>query len=72
MMTPEQIKNWIEEGLPGSQVKVTGDGHHFEARVVSTMFQGKNVVEQHRLVYGALRDKIGSQIHALSLSTSVS
>lgn len=63
------IKNWIEAGLPGSVATVTGDGHHFEARVVSDEFEGKNTLAQHRMVYAALGDKMKAEIHALSLVT---
>ncbi len=70
MMQAEQIKQMIETGLPGSQVQVFGDdGQHFEAIVVSPAFVGKGMLEQHRLVYGALGDNMRSAIHALSMKT---
>lgn len=69
-MQAEQIKQMIEAGLPGSQVQVFGDdGQHFEAIVVSQAFVGKGMLEQHRLVYGALGDNMRSAIHALSMKT---
>ncbi len=69
-MQAEQIKQMIEAGLPGSQVQVFGDdGQHFEAIVVSPAFVGKGMLEQHRLVYGALGDNMRSAIHALSMKT---
>ncbi len=51
---PEQIKGWIEGGLPCEHVEVRGDGHHFEAVIVSPAFRGKSRVQQHQLVYAAL------------------
>lgn len=69
-MQAEQIKQMIEAGLPGSQVQVFGDdGQHFDAIVVSPAFVGKGMLEQHRLVYGALGDNMRSAIHALSMKT---
>ncbi len=69
MITNDDIKKWIEEGLPSAQVTVTGDGHHFEALVVCSAFAGKNMLEQHRMVYKTLGQKMGREIHALSLQT---
>lgn len=69
MVTPVDIKQWIEQGLIGAQAQVTGDGRHFEAVVVCPAFAGKNTLEQHRMVYDALGDKMREAIHALSLRT---
>lgn len=69
MVTPEQIKTWIEAGLPGSQAEVSGDGHHFEAVVVAEVFASQSKVQRHRLVYQALGARMQSEIHALSLQT---
>lgn len=71
MITPQQIKDLIEAGLPGAQARVSGDGHHFEAIVVSQAFQGKSRVQQHQLVYGTLGDRMREQIHALSIKTEL-
>ncbi len=68
-MTPEQIKQFIELGLPCEHVEVSGDGQHFEAVIVSTEFRGKNKVQQHQLVYRALGDRMREEIHALSMKT---
>jgi len=59
----------IEEGLAGSQVIVSGDGTHFEATVIYKDFAGKSMLEQHRLVYGALGNSMQGAIHALSIRT---
>ncbi len=68
-MDIEDIKKAIEDGLQGANVIVDGDGTHFAAVVVSEEFQGKSMVQQHQLVYKTLGDKVGADIHALSLKT---
>lgn len=69
-MQIETIKRLIEDGIPGAQVTVTGDGSHCEAIVVSEAFRGKNMVQQHQLVYGTLGGRMESgEIHALALKT---
>lgn len=70
MMTKEAIQALIQAGLPGAQVRVLGDdGQHFEAEVVCADFAGKTPVAQHRMVYAALGEKMGREIHALKLVT---
>jgi acid stress-induced BolA-like protein IbaG/YrbA len=69
MVDPQQIKGWIEAGLPCDHVEVRGDGHHFEAVIVSTAFAGKSRVQQHQLVYKALGERMRAEIHALSMQT---
>ena len=69
MIQPEQIKSVIENGLQCHHVQVAGDGHHFEAVIVSDQFRGKSKVQQHQLVYRALGDRMREEIHALSMRT---
>ena len=69
MMQPEQIKTWIQDGIECDFVEVKGDGHHFEAVIVSSAFRGKPRVQQHQLVYRALGDRMREEIHALSMRT---
>jgi len=69
MTTPETIKQYIEQGMPCEHVEVSGDGHHFEAVIVSSEFRGKNRVQQHQRVYQALGDRMKAEIHALSMQT---
>lgn len=69
MVTPEQIKQWIETALPGSRVEIDGDGRHFQALVLYAEFAGKTRVQQHQMVYDALGDRMKAEIHALSLRT---
>jgi acid stress-induced BolA-like protein IbaG/YrbA len=69
-MTPEIIKQLIEIRLPGADIKVESeDGTHFRAFIVSELFSGKSMLQQHRMVYEALGSKMGKDIHALSLKT---
>ncbi|MEK7321591.1 MAG: BolA/IbaG family iron-sulfur metabolism protein [Pseudomonadota bacterium] len=68
-MQCDYIQTMIEQGLPDSQVSVTGDGRHFEAVVINDAFAGKGLLEQHRMVYATLGDKMGGEIHALSMRT---
>lgn len=69
MVTPEQLKTWIESGFDAAQVAVEGDGHHFEATIVATEFEGKSRIQRHQLVYAALGDKMKAEVHALSMKT---
>ena len=69
MTTPDQLKNYIADGMACEHLEVTGDGHHFEAVIVSELFRGKNKVQQHQIVYKALGDRMREEIHALSMQT---
>lgn len=73
MLDPAQIQRRIAESLPGSEVEVrdlTGNGDHFEVRVVSPAFEGKSMLEQHQRVYAPLGDWLkAGELHALSLKT---
>ena len=68
-MQIEDITRLIKTGVPDSEVEVDGDGTHFTAIIVSDEFAGKNMVQQHQVVYKALGDKMGTDIHALSIQT---
>ena len=69
MVTPDQVKQYIEQGMACQHVECSGDGHHFEAVIVSELFRGKRKVQQHQIVYKALGDRIREEIHALSMQT---
>jgi len=73
MITPEQIKDFLGKSLPISVCEtqdLTGGGDHWQLIVVSPAFEGKGLLEQHRLVNEALKEPIGDQrIHALALKT---
>ena len=69
-MNPEDVQKMISDGLPGCDVKVTGDGSHFDAVVVGEMFDGMSAVKKQQAVYKTLGDKITSgELHALSIKT---
>jgi stress-induced morphogen len=72
MPSPETIRIRLLEAFPDARVEVTdltGSEDHFQALVVTSAFQGKSRLEQHRLVYAALGDLMHAQIHALALTT---
>lgn len=72
-MTATEIERLIREGLPDASVTIedlAGDGNHYRAVIVSEAFRGKNRVQQHQLVYKALGQRMGGELHALALSTS--
>jgi stress-induced morphogen len=67
------IEQLIREGIPDAQVSIEdlrGDGDHYAAYVVSPAFKGKSRVQQHQMVYQALRGKMGGELHALALQTA--
>ncbi len=68
MVTPDNVKAYIQQGLVCEHIHVEGDGRHFEAVIVSKAFAGKGVLQQHQVVYRALADKM-DEIHALSMKT---
>ncbi|MDO5102776.1 MAG: BolA family protein [Lautropia sp.] len=67
MLTPEQVRAYLAEGLSFDHLEVLGDGRHFEALIVSDAFEGKRPVARHQLVYGVLGDRMKEEIHALSI-----
>ena len=72
MLPVDNVKQRIEEGIPGSRVTVqdlTGGADHFSVEVVAEAFDGKLPLARHRMVYAALGDAMQSAIHALQLST---
>jgi stress-induced morphogen len=72
-MSAAEIEAMIKEAFPDAQVSIEdlrGDGDHYAANVVSAAFKGKNRVQQHQMVYAALKGKMGGQLHALALQTS--
>jgi len=72
-MQNEEVARLIEEGLPGSQVTVTGDGRHFEAVVINEAFTGKTPLQKQRMVMQTVRAQIESdELHALSIKTLTS
>jgi acid stress-induced BolA-like protein IbaG/YrbA len=68
-VSPESIRASIGAGLACQALDVRGDGHHFEALVVSSEFEGKTRVARHQMVYATLGDRMRQEIHALSMTT---
>jgi acid stress-induced BolA-like protein IbaG/YrbA len=68
-MQASELESLIKAGLPDAEVIVRGEGDHFEAVVVSRQFAGRTMVQQHRLVYATLGERMGGEIHALALRT---
>jgi len=72
-MPANEIEALIKAALPDAQVTIedlAGDGDHYAATVVSEAFRGKSRVQQHQIVYAALRGRMGGELHALALQTS--
>jgi stress-induced morphogen len=72
-MAAAEIEKLLKEAFPDAEITITdlaGDSDHYAAMVVSSAFKGKNRVEQHQMVYAALKGKMGGQLHALSLQTA--
>ncbi|OWQ83383.1 BolA family transcriptional regulator [Roseateles aquatilis] len=67
--TPEEVQNYIAQGLACSELQVEGDGRHFFATIVSAEFDGLSRIKRHQRVYQALGDRMREQIHALSMKT---
>jgi stress-induced morphogen len=72
-MDPNEIARLIREGIPDAKVTIrdlAGDGDHYAAEVVAESFRGKTRVQQHQMVYEALKGNVGGVLHALALQTS--
>ena len=72
-MDAAEIEKLILESLPDAKITIrdlAGDGDHYAAEVVSAAFAGKSRVQQHQMVYAALKGNMGGQLHALALQTS--
>jgi stress-induced morphogen len=72
-MQAHEIEEMIKAALPDAVVQITdlaGDGDHYAATIVSSAFKGKTRVQQHQIVYAALKGEMGGALHALALSTS--
>jgi stress-induced morphogen len=73
-MNPAEIERLIKESLPDAVVSIqdlAGDGDHYAAHVKSAAFKGKSRVQQHKMVYDALKGRMGGELHALALQTAV-
>ncbi|MEL0144584.1 MAG: BolA family transcriptional regulator [Alphaproteobacteria bacterium] len=73
-MAAGEIEHMIKDAMPDADVRIDdlrGDGDHYLAHVVSAAFEGKSRVQQHQMVYEALKGRMGGELHALALQTSV-
>ena len=73
-MSATEIEKLIKEAFPDAEVEITdlaGDNDHYAAMVSSAAFKGKTRVQQHQMVYDALKGRMGGVLHALSLQTAV-
>ena len=73
-MDASTIKDFIQEGIPDATVRIEdlrGDGDHYAAYIESASFAGKSRVQQHQMVYAALQGRMGNELHALAIQTSV-
>ena len=71
-MNLNEIENLIKEALPDAKVEIqdlAGDGNHYSATIISPFFKGKSKIEQHKIVYNALKGKMGNELHALAIKT---
>tara|TARA_B100001540_G_C15690588_1_gene589058 strand:- start:402 stop:632 length:231 start_codon:yes stop_codon:yes gene_type:complete len=68
----EEIENLIKESMPDADINIVdlaGDNNHYSATIKSKVFAGKSKIDQHKMVYSALKGKMGNDLHALSLTT---
>ncbi len=72
-MEQSEIEAMIIEALPDAVIEIqdlAGDGDHYAAKIISSAFEGKSMVQQHQIVYAALKGKMGGELHALALTTA--
>ena len=68
----EEIKDLIKRGIPDAEISIqdlAGDENHYSSTIKSKIFNGKNKIEQHKMVYKSLKGKMGNELHALSINT---
>ncbi len=73
-MNAGEIERLIKESLPDALVRIedlAGDGDHYRAHIVSEAFRGKSRLQQHQIVYQALGQRMGGELHALALTNAV-
>ena len=67
-----ELENLIKDSFPEAKISIVdlkGDGDHYSATIISKKFEGKSRIEQHQMVYNALKGKMGGELHALMLKT---
>ena len=71
----QEIKSLIMEAMPDAEISIqdlAGDENHYSATIKSKIFSGKSKIEQHKMVYKALKGKMGNELHALAINTKES
>ena len=71
-LTKNEITKMIMSAFPDATLELNdtaGDSNHYSAKIISKIFNGKSRVEQHKMVYRALKGKMGNELHALALTT---
>ena len=71
-ISKNEISSMIMSAFPDATVELqdtAGDNNHYTAKIVSKIFNGKSKIEQHKMVYKALKGKMGNELHALALTT---
>jgi len=71
-LTKSEISSMIMNAFPDAKIDLedtAGDNNHYSAKIISKTFNGKSKIEQHKMVYKALKGKMGNDLHALALTT---
>jgi len=71
-MNLSEIENLVKKAIPDAVIDIqdlAGDGNHYSATIISSLFKDKSRIEQHKLVYNALKGKMGNELHALAIKT---
>ena len=71
-MNISEIEELIKDSIPDANINIkdlAGDGNHYSATIVSSIFNGKSKIEQHKIVYNSLKGKMGNELHALAIIT---
>ena len=67
-----EIESLMKKAIPDAIINIhdlAGDGNHYSATIISSLFKGKSKIEQHKIVYNALKGKMGNELHALEIKT---
>jgi|TARA_B100001971_G_scaffold206539_1_gene225458 stress-induced morphogen len=67
-----EIESLVKKAIPDAIINIhdlAGDGNHYSATIISSLFKGKSKIEQHKIVYNALKGKMGNELHALEIKT---
>jgi len=69
-MTSEELQTIIAAGLPCEHLDVSGDGRHWYATIVSSVFEGQRLIQRQQRVYATLGNRMQTdEVHALSMKT---